>query len=104
MSLVKWILALLVAIAMAVLFAQNSGQSVDLRLFGREFLDIALYYVIAGSIMLGIFVSIVFGSVREIRLRGRIRALDRSLKAKDGELTELRTLPLQDLDDGADRS
>jgi uncharacterized integral membrane protein len=104
MSLVKWILSLLIAIALAVLFAQNSGQSVDLRLFGREFLDIPLYYVIAGSFLMGILVSIILGSVREIRLRGRIRSLDRTVKEKDGELTELRTLPLQDLDDGADRS
>jgi len=104
MSLVKWILALLVAIAMAVLFAQNSGQSVDLRLFGQEYLDIPLYFVIASSFLIGILVSLVFGSVREIRLRNRIRELGRTLKDRDIELAELRALPLQDFGDGADRS
>lgn len=100
MSLVKWILGLLVAVAMAVLFAQNSGQSVDLRLFGREYLDIPLYYVLAGSFLLGVLVSLALGSVRELRLRARLREQGRTLKAKDGELAELRSLPLKDLGDG----
>lgn len=100
MSLVKWILVLLVAVAMAVLFAQNSGQSVDLRLFGREYLDIPLYYVLAGSFLLGVLVSLVLGSVRELRLRGRLRDQGKQLKAKESELAELRSLPLKDLDDG----
>lgn len=104
MSLVKWILALLVAVVLAVLFAQNSGQTVDLRFFRREYLDIPLYYVSAGSLLLGVFLSLILGSIRELRLRGSIRELRRDLKARDGELAELRTLPLQDLDAGDDPS
>ena len=102
MSLIKWIVALLVAVALAVLFAQNSGQSVDLRLFGREFLDIPLYYVLAGALLLGILVSMLLGGVREIRLRGRMRGLQRDLRERDKEIAELRALPLQDLDADAE--
>ncbi len=102
MSLIKWIVALLVAVALAVLFAQNSGQSVDLRAFGREYLDIPLYYVLAGAFLLGIVVSMLLGGVREIRLRNRIRGLQKDLRERDTEIGELRSLPLQDLDAGAD--
>ena len=98
MSLIKWIVALLVAVALAVLFAQNSGQSVDLRAFGREYLDIPLYYVLAGTLLLGILISMLLGGIRELRLRGRMRALQRDLRERDKEIAELRALPLQDLD------
>jgi lipopolysaccharide assembly protein A len=98
MSLIKWIIALLIAVALAVLFAQNSGQSVDLRVFGREFLDIPLYYVLAGALLLGILFSMLLGGVRELRLRGRMRGLQRDMRERDAEIAELRALPLQDLD------
>ena len=104
MSLVKWIVALLVAVALAVLFAQNSGQSVDLRVFGREFLDIPLYYVLAGSFVLGVLVALLLGSIREIKLRGRLRGFQRDLRDRDNEISELRALPLQDLDGDAEET
>jgi uncharacterized integral membrane protein len=98
----KGIVYLLVLIAMAVFFTQNSGQSVDLRLLRWEYLDIPLYYVMLGGFLAGILVSLVVGGIREVKLRKRLRALGRDLKDRDAEIAELRALPLRELDESTE--
>lgn len=102
MWIVKGLLSLLALIVLAIFFTQNSGQTVDIRFFGREFLDIPLYYVLIIAFLLGLAVSVVVGSIREIRLRTRLRRLDRELRDRDREIAELRTLPLADMADEPD--
>ena len=97
MWIVKGLLSLLALIVLAIFFTQNSGQTVDIRFFRREFLDIPLYYVLILSFLIGLAVSIIVGSIREIRLRGQLRRLGKDLRERDREITELRTLPLSDL-------
>ncbi len=97
MWIVKGLLSLLALIVLAIFFTQNSGQTVDIRFFRREFLDIPLYYVLILSFLIGLAVSIVVGSIREIRLRSQLRRLGKDLRERDREITELRALPLSDL-------
>ena len=97
-------LTLLVLVPLAVFFAQNSDQSVDIQMLHWQFLQIPLYLVMVGSFLVGILISLLVGGLREIRLRGDLRRLNRQLKQRDGEIAELRALPLRDMDapDGSD--
>jgi lipopolysaccharide assembly protein A len=94
----KGIIILLAVITLAVFFAQNSSQSVDLRLLQWQWLQIPLYMVLVGSFLAGILVSLIVGGVRELGLRTRMHRLGRELKNRDREIAELRTMPLQDMD------
>lgn len=100
MWIFKGILYLLVLIAMALFFTQNSGESVDLKLLHWEYLDIPLYYVMLGGFLCGLLVSLIVGGIREVKLRNRLRLLNRDLKDRDAEIAELRALPLQEMSDG----
>ncbi len=100
MWIIKGILYLLVLIAMALFFTQNSGESVDLKLLHWEYLDIPLYYVMLGGFLCGILVSLVVGGVREVKLRNRLRIQGRDLKDRDAEIAELRALPLREMSAG----
>jgi uncharacterized integral membrane protein len=100
MWMVKGIFYLLVLIIMAIFFAQNSGKSVDLRFFNREYLDIPLYYIMIGSFLLGLVFSLLLAMLRELKLHSKLRSMQRDLGERDREISELRSLPLQDMDDG----
>ena len=67
MWIFKGIIILLAVITLAVFFAQNSSQSVDLRLLHWQWLQIPLYMVLVGSFLAGILVSLVVGGVRSGR-------------------------------------
>jgi len=95
----KGIVYLLILIAMAVFFTQNSRESVDLTLLKWEYLDIPLYYVMLGGFLAGILVSLVVGGIREVKLRNRLRMQGRDLRDRDAEIAELRALPLRELDE-----
>ncbi len=99
MWIIKGILYLIILIAMALFFTQNSSKSVDLKLLHWQYLDIPLYYVMLGGFLGGLLVSLVVGGIREVKLRNRIRNLGRDLKDRDGEIAELRSLPLRELDE-----
>ena len=98
----KGIVYLLVLVVMAVFFTQNSGQSVDLHLLNWDYLDIPLYYVMLGGFLAGLLVSLIVGGIREVKLRNRIRTLNRDLKDRDNEISELRSLPLRELDEATE--
>ena len=102
MWIFKGIVYLLVLVVMAVFFTQNSGQSVDLHMLNWDYLDIPLYYVMLGGFLAGLLVSLIVGGIREVKLRNRIRTLNRDLKDRDNEIAELRSLPLRELDEATE--
>lgn len=104
MWIVKGILTLLVVVALAVFFAQNSDQSATINLLHWQFVGIPSYLVMVCSFLVGVLVSLIVGGLREIRLRGDMRRLRRQLKQRDTEIAELRAMPLRDMDaeDGVD--
>jgi len=97
---IKGVFWLLILILVAVFFTQNSGQSVDVKLLSREFIDIPLYLVLLAAFLLGLVFGMVAVAIREFSLRARIRRMTRDLRDRDREINELRALPLHDLSDG----
>ncbi len=96
MGIVKGILFLALLIVLASFLAMNSAETVDIHLYGRDFLDIQLIWVLLVAFLLGAFVSFVVGVVRELRFHAQVRALRRVIQTREKEIVELRTLPLQD--------
>lgn len=104
MWIVRGILFLGLLFVLVYFFLANSGQSVDLNLFGRQYLDIPLYWILSLAFLLGLAASFVVAAVREIRLQARLRQLRRKLEAKEREIAELRALPLDGYRDEAARA
>jgi uncharacterized integral membrane protein len=98
-----WILQRLVvvlAIAVVLLFGMwNASQSVDVKYWfgaGYVFMDSPLPVVMVTFFLLGVLFYYLFSIPREWRLRAEIRRLKRASRSRDRELSDLRTIALDD--------
>jgi len=94
--IVRGLLFLVLLFAMVYFFVTNSGQSVDINLFGTSYLGVSMYWVVVVSFMLGFGTALVLALIREIRLQRDMSRLRKLTRDKDRELADLRTLPLRD--------
>ncbi len=76
------------------------GQTVDLNFFGREFLDLGLFWIVASCFAAGLIAALLGTGLREFRLRREIRQLRKQSTDMEKELTDLRALPLEELTGG----
>jgi len=90
----KGVLFLALLFALVYFFVTNSGQSVDLKFFGKSYLGLSIYWVVVVSFLLGFATSFVLAAFREFKFHRTIGRLKREGGAKDREIAELRTLPL----------
>ena len=97
MLVIRLVLLLVVIVALVLILLPNVAQTVDLKFFGREYLDTQLLYVVAGCYGLGFLTSLLVMVMREWRHRREISRLKRRLRTLDRELVDLRSLPLQEL-------
>ncbi len=95
MWIIKGFGFLLLLFTLVYFFVTNSGQSVDLNVFGRSFLGISIYWVVAISYLLGFATSFVLAALREFRFHRDISRLKKEAAVKDREIADLRTLPLR---------
>jgi len=92
---VRGLIFLVLLFAMVYFFVTNSGQSVDINLFGKQYLGVSMYWVVVVSFMLGFGTALVLALVREVRLQRDLARLRKLTRDKDRELADLRTLPLR---------
>ncbi len=97
MLIVRLVVFLLLLVLLAYLIASNAGQAVDLRFFGREYLAVDLFWIVAGSFIAGVFCAGIALLTREWRHHREVGKLRRQLATVQREIGDLRTLPLQDL-------
>jgi len=93
----KGALFLLLLFALVYFFVTNSGQSVDLKFFGKSYLGLSIYWVVVVSYLLGFATSFVLAAFREFKFHRVIGRLNRESAAKDREIADLRTLPLKSI-------
>ena len=86
---------LVLLFALVYFFVTNSGQTVDINLFGKSFLGISIYWVVVVSYLLGFATSFILAALREFRFHRDIARLKKEGAIKDREIAELRTLPLR---------
>jgi len=95
--LVKGLFFLLLLIALAYFFMENSGRTVDITIAGRDYLDISIFWILILAFLLGFTTSSLVAAVREIRFHRQIHKLKGHIRAKEQEIADLRTLPLRDM-------
>jgi len=93
--ILKGLLFLVLLFVMVFLVATNQ-QSVDINFFGRAFLGISIFWVVAVCYLAGVATVFVFSAFREFRFHREIRGLKKTLRLRDKEIADLRTLPLRD--------
>ncbi len=96
MWVVKGLFFLVLLFVLVWFFAANGDQSVDIKVLGRTYMDINIYWVVSICYLLGFATSFILAAVRELRFHREIGQLKKSLKARDKEIADLRTLPLRD--------
>ncbi len=96
MWVIKGLLFLALLFVLVYFFVTNAAQSVDLSVFGRDYLGVSIYWVVVICYLLGFATSFVLAGLREFRFHREIGQLKREAKRKDREIADLRTLPLRD--------
>lgn len=96
MWIFKGLLFLVLLFAMVYFFVTNSGQVVDINLFGKVFLGLSIYWVVAASFLLGFVTNFVIASIKHFQHSRHISHLKKQHSIKDKEIAHLRTLPLSD--------
>ena len=92
----KGLLFLVLLFVLVIFFTKNGQESVDIWFFGKQFMAISLYWVVAVCFLVGFATSFVLAAFREIGFHREIGRLRKAQRAKDREIADLRTLPLKD--------
>lgn len=100
MWVIRLVLFLLLLFLLVYMFAANADQTVDLRFFGREFLAVGVFWIVAVSFAGGLLAALIGMGLREWRHRRELGRLRRHNSALTRELADLRALPLEDLKHG----
>jgi hypothetical protein len=101
MKHLKFILAILIMLAVVIVVVQNHGIfskkvlfKLDLFSIHYKSADISMYYIVAISFLFGILIAGLYGMIERFRLKREIKALKNISKEKDTELNSLRNLPI----------
>ena len=103
MFVIRWILFVILLFLLVYVFAANASQTVDLKFYGREFLEVGFFWIVAASFAGGLLAAMFGMGLREFRHRRELNRLRRQNVSLQRELADLRSLPLQDLTDLEDR-
>jgi len=97
--MLKWLLAVVAALLMALVaaFAYLNAEPVRLDLYFQS-LELPVSVVVAIAFALGVIVSIVVYLPRVLLRNLRIARLQRQLKVSGEELLKLRRVPMKDVE------
>jgi uncharacterized integral membrane protein len=100
LKLVRNVLLLVVVIALIGFAVLNPGQraEVDLWVAGR-FVDVPLVEIVFIAFVLGVAIGLAFSVVAIFELQTKVREARRSGERLQGELTSLRNLPLEEVEE-----
>jgi len=94
--ILRGLLFLIFVIVLVAFAIQNSDRVVDIQFFQWEYLALSVLWVVLIAAITGFALSFLIAAFREVRFRLEIRGLKKTLKQRDTEIAELRTLPLAD--------
>lgn len=94
MWILKGLLFLVFVVLLVAFAVQNSQKAIDIDFFQWDFLGISVLWVVLISAVAGFALSFLIAAFREVKFRLEIRGLKKTLKLRDTEIAELRTLPL----------
>lgn len=95
MRLLLAIILLLLAFALAFMFANQNEQLIDLNyLFGKTSINLTLLITIV--LAFGFIVGLLMSGISLVKTRLQLKNARRKLKKAQQELTNLRALPIKD--------
>lgn len=95
MWVIKGLLFLSLLFILVYFFVTNAGQTVDLDVFGHDYLGVSIYWLVVVCFLVGFATSFVLAALREFKTHRETTRLKRQLADRDREIAELRTLPLR---------
>ena len=101
MWFLKAFLAVVILAALLFVALFNSGQRVDLYLTSAQvptFTGVQLPVALLGAFLLGLFVWFVVSLFQVLGAKSEVAALKRKNRQLTRELTDLRNMPVKDLD------
>ncbi len=99
MRILALFMLLILIAAFAGFISLNQGRQISTLSLGYKiFSDVSLNVIIAWAFFLGVIWALVIFVTQEIRLRLRIARLKSSINHLRGELDQLRTIPLGDIE------
>lgn len=101
MWILRGIVFLFLLFGLVYFFVTNTGQVVDINFFGKQFLEVSLFWVVGVCFMVGFATSFVLAALREFRFQRLISGLKKDLRSKEREIHDLRTIPLRKNASGA---
>jgi len=93
MLIIKMILGLLLFLIL-LFFSNINMENVRLFYTQQAFVEVPLFLLLLISLLIGMVVALLISFYEKIKLKGRIRALKKTLKTMEGELTSLRKIPI----------
>jgi predicted lipid-binding transport protein (Tim44 family) len=93
--ILRGVVFLVLLFGLVYFFVTNTGQAVDVNFFGKQFLEVSIYWVVVICFAIGFATSFVLAAFREFRFQRVISGLKKALAAKDKEIHDLRTMPLR---------
>lgn len=83
---------LVIAVILGIFFAFFAGQNthgVDIQLYAYQLVNIPLYLIVLGSLLLGILISYLFNLVEGLSSAWRLRSSENRLKATQQNVDSL---------------
>lgn len=103
----KFILAIIILLAVLIIIVQNDKALSESVVFKLDLLSIhwrsspiSIYYIVTIAFLFGVLITGLFGIIERFRLKKEIRLLTTASEAKDRELNSLRNLPITEEEEG----
>lgn len=98
-----WVLRIFVILLIIVLVLgfgiYNSDVRVSVNFFGRDFVEVPMIYVAFWSLVVGMVISFFLSISYYLKVQSELRAQKRECKNLMEEITTLRNLPLEDVEE-----
>ena len=95
MWILRWLFAIIVIFFLVGFLSQNSGQIVDVRLFGWSWQNVPLSYAIFIAGVIGYLLCLLVALANQLRLRSQLSAQRRKNREMQIELDRLRNFALE---------
>jgi uncharacterized integral membrane protein len=98
-----WVLRILVILAIIVVVIGfgvfNSHVRISVNFFGKDYIGIPMIYVAFWSLVVGMVVSFILSISYCLKVHSRLRAQKKENRSLMEEITTLRNLPLEDIEE-----
>lgn len=99
-----WVLRIFVILLIIVLVIgfgiYNSGVTIAVNFFGKQYVEIPMIYVAFWALVIGMVISFLLSISYYLKVQSELRAQRKENKNLMEEITTLRNLPLEDVEEG----